>query len=62
MDKKPARKAETSAENLIGLLVELRQKLREKKEWQLSDEIRARLNELNIAVEDTKVSGRKHTR
>jgi cysteinyl-tRNA synthetase len=50
--KKPAEKAEDVASNLIELLTKTRQKLREKKEWQLADEIRARLNELNIVIED----------
>jgi cysteinyl-tRNA synthetase len=56
-DKKPAEKAETLTSNLIELLIELRHKLREKKEWQLADEIRARLSEQNIAIEDAKVGG-----
>ena len=43
-------------------VIEIRQKLREKKEWQLADEIRDRLNELNIVVEDAKASGGKYTR
>ncbi len=50
--KKPAEKADDVTGNLIELLTETRQKLREKKEWQLADEIRARLNELNIVIED----------
>jgi len=49
---KPAEKAEDVTGNLIEVLTETRQKLREKKEWQLADEIRARLNELNIVIED----------
>jgi cysteinyl-tRNA synthetase len=56
-DKKNAGKMETSAEKLIGLLTEVRQKLREKKEWQLADEIRARLGEMNIAVDDASARG-----
>jgi cysteinyl-tRNA synthetase len=52
--RKPAEKAEAVTDNLINLLIEIRQKLREKKEWQLADEIRDRLNELNIVVEDAK--------
>ena len=39
--KKPAEKADAVTANLIELLIEMRQKLREKKEWQLADEIRA---------------------
>ena len=59
---KPEEKAEAVTDNLIKLLIEIRQKLREKKEWQLADEIRDRLNELNIVVEDAKASGGKYTR
>ena len=58
--KKPAEKNIT--ENLIELLIEMRQKLREKKDWQLADEIRARLSELNIVIEDAKAGGGKYTR
>jgi cysteinyl-tRNA synthetase len=58
--RKPAEKNITA--NLIELLIEMRQKLREKKEWQLADEIRARLSELNIAIEDTKTGKGRYTR
>ncbi len=58
--RKPAEKATT--DNLIELLIEMRQKLREKKEWQLADEIRARLSELNIVIEDTKTGKGKYMR
>jgi cysteinyl-tRNA synthetase len=51
-DKKPAGEAEDVTGDLIGLLIDTRQKLREKKDWQLADKIRARLNELNIVIED----------
>ncbi|MCX6678903.1 MAG: cysteine--tRNA ligase [Methanothrix sp.] len=57
--KKPAEKNIT--ENLIELLIEMRQKLREKKEWQLADEIRARLSELNIVIEDAKTGKGRYT-
>jgi len=50
--KRPAEKTDAIAGNLIELLIETRQKLREKKEWQLADEIRARLRELDIVIED----------
>ena len=50
--KKPAEKAEDITGNLIELLIETRQKLRDKNEWQLADEIRSKLNELNIVIED----------
>jgi len=59
--KKPAEKSEDVTANLIELLIEMRQKLREKKEWQLADEIRARLNELDIVVEDAKAGGGKYS-
>jgi cysteinyl-tRNA synthetase len=51
--KRPAEKTDAIADNLIELLIETRQKLREKKEWQLADEIRAKLSELDIVIEDT---------
>jgi len=42
-----------SAESCIGRLIFIRNKLREAKQWQLADEIRTRLEELGIALEDT---------
>ena len=39
---------------LVGLLIDIRQKLRQKKEWTLADEIRSRLNELGFEIEDRK--------
>lgn len=42
------------SESLIKLLIDIRKKLREKKDWQLADEIRARMNEMNIILEDTR--------
>ncbi|HNZ05324.1 MAG TPA: hypothetical protein PKL01_02560, partial [Methanothrix soehngenii] len=48
--KKPEADA---AEKLAELLIITRQKLREKKDWQLADEIRSRMNMLGISVEDT---------
>ena len=50
--KRPAEKRDAIAGNLSELLIKTRQKLREKKEWQLADEIRARLRELDIVIED----------
>ena len=41
-----------AAEKLADLLIFTRQKLREKKDWQLADEIRSRMNALGISVED----------
>jgi cysteinyl-tRNA synthetase len=46
--------AEGRDEKLIELLIELRQKLRADKNYQLSDEIRDRLQELGIKLEDSK--------
>ena len=39
-------------EPLIELLIETRQKLREAQKWDLADEIRAKMTELGIALED----------
>jgi cysteinyl-tRNA synthetase len=39
-------------DDLIELLKDVRSKLREKKEWDLSDEIRSKLKELDIVIED----------
>jgi len=36
-----------------NLLISIRERLREAKEWQLADEIRAKLDELGITLEDT---------
>ncbi|NMB84751.1 MAG: cysteine--tRNA ligase [Methanothrix sp.] len=47
--------------NLIDLLIDVRQKLREKKDWQLADEIRARMNELGIVLEDAKAGGNRYS-
>jgi cysteinyl-tRNA synthetase len=40
---------------LLDLLKYVREKLRQNKNWELSDEIRDKLNELNISLEDKKV-------
>jgi len=39
-------------EDLIEILMDVRNKLRDKKEWELSDEIRNRLRNLDIVLED----------
>nr|WP_227717008.1 cysteine--tRNA ligase [Methanobacterium paludis] len=39
-------------DNLIEILIDVRAKLRDKKEWDLADEIRAKLRELDIILED----------
>jgi cysteinyl-tRNA synthetase len=41
------------AEPFIQLLISTRDRLREAKQWQLADEIRAKLEELGVALEDT---------
>ncbi|MCW4020433.1 MAG: cysteine--tRNA ligase [Candidatus Bathyarchaeota archaeon] len=38
---------------LLDLILDLRQKMRERKDWETADEIRNRLQELGLAVEDT---------
>jgi cysteinyl-tRNA synthetase len=52
------RKEEDMARDLIELLMEIRQKLREKKDWQLADEIRNRMKELNVVLEDAEGGGK----
>ena len=37
---------------LLDIIKDVRQKLREKKEWALSDDIRGRLTDLGIDIED----------
>ena len=39
-------------EDLVEILMDVRNKLRDKKEWELSDEIRSRLRDLDIVLED----------
>ena len=41
------------AESLIQLLMSIRYELRQAKQFQLADEIRSKLGELGIALEDT---------
>ncbi len=49
-----AQKTKTDVtEELCELLISIRQKLREKKDWKLADEIRCSMLELGIAVEDS---------
>ncbi|MCL0057927.1 cysteine--tRNA ligase, partial [Dehalococcoidales bacterium] len=45
-------KISLDAEPFIRLLISTRHRLREAKQWQLADEIRAKLGELGIALED----------
>ena len=42
-------------EDLIELLKDVRNKMREKKEWEISDEIRSRLKYMNIVIEDKSI-------
>lgn len=53
-EKKSAGKGDDLTESLTELLIETRQKLRDKKDWQLADEIRSRMRELNVILEDVK--------
>ncbi len=50
--------AEDKTDKLIELLIDVRQRLREKKDWALADEVRNKLNELGIVLEDAKAGGR----
>ena len=51
-------KGEEMARDLIDLLIETRQKLREKKDWELADRIRNRMKELNVVLEDVEGGGK----
>jgi cysteinyl-tRNA synthetase len=53
-EKESPGKEEELTASLTKLLIETRQKLRDKKEWQMADEIRSRMKELNIILEDAK--------
>ena len=50
--RKASKTHEDITDGLTEILVDVRQKLREKKDWELSDEIRSRLKDLNIVLED----------
>jgi len=50
---KPPQKPSLDAEPFIQLLISTRDRLREAKQFQLADEIRAKLTELGIVLEDT---------
>jgi len=52
--KEEKRKLAREEELLIEILVAVRDKLREKKDWKLADEIRKKLDELGIELEDKK--------
>ena len=49
------KKTDELEDNLIALLEDIREKLRNKKEYELSDEIRSRLNDLDIVIEDKSI-------
>jgi cysteinyl-tRNA synthetase len=53
LELKPREKATSSANAFIDLLLDLRQELRAKKEYQLSDRIRDDLASLGVIIEDT---------
>ena len=42
-----------TATKLADLLIWTRKRLRERKDWQIADEIRTRMKELGISVEDS---------
>ncbi len=48
----------TSREGILGMLLERREKARENKEWEVSDEIRDNLLEIGIEIEDTSAGPR----
>ncbi|GAI06393.1 unnamed protein product, partial [marine sediment metagenome] len=50
---KPPQRPSLYAEPFIELLISTRNQLREAGQWQLADDIRAKLAELGIALEDT---------
>jgi len=50
---KPPEKGLIEAEPFIKLLISTRERLRQAKQWQLADEIRANLDEAGIILEDT---------
>ena len=47
-------KLNQKTEELLKILIEVRDKLRKKKEWDLSDEIRKKLKNIGIQLEDRK--------
>ena len=51
-------KEEDMARDLIELLIEIRQTLREKRDWELADQIRNRMKELNVVLEDAEGGGK----
>jgi len=49
-----AHSAQTGADPFVNMLVSVREELRKQKLWDLSDEIRNRLEELGVSLEDGK--------
>ncbi len=45
---------EDVTDDLVDILTDVRERLRAKKDYELSDEIRSKLNDLNIVIEDRK--------
>jgi len=52
--ERPAAEQGALAAPFIDLLVQVRRELRQQKLWALSDQVRNRLSELKVALEDTK--------
>ena len=52
LEAMPETAAEKAADPFIELLLDLRGKLRGAKQWALADELRDRLKELGVAIED----------
>jgi cysteinyl-tRNA synthetase len=53
--KKHVEEEVSKEDMLIEILADIRQNLREKKDWALADEIRNRMKKLDIVLEDAKV-------
>ncbi|MDI6644079.1 MAG: cysteine--tRNA ligase [Methanobacteriaceae archaeon] len=52
LNLKKVKKVKDRSNELLELITYIREKLRSKKEWELSDEIRSKLGELDILIED----------
>jgi cysteinyl-tRNA synthetase len=51
-------KEEDMTRDLLELLIQIRQELREKRDWGLADQIRDRMKELNVVLEDAEKGGK----
>jgi cysteinyl-tRNA synthetase len=49
----PPTKEQNINDDVLDILLEVREQLREKKEWELSDKIRSRLNDIGFELEDS---------